>query len=330
MPEVSIILPVYNVEKYIAKSIRSVLNQSVRDFELLIVIDGSPDNSKRIAESFEDTRIKIFEKKHSGLSDTRNYGLEKASGKFIYFMDPDDWIEPDLLSENIDLIIKENLDFIVFGYYEEFENNSGKITRRNIINSKVAAFVRGQKNLNIDGYHLGILGYAWNKLYRKSFLEEHQCRFAKGISLVEDILFNTSVFAAAEIIRFNHKCYYHYVNRDRESLIRKFHKDSFGLIKRKTEALKYFSDKWDLPCEKELLSNSIVQGINYCIYNIYSCNNSLNEKEKREKVKEIVSDQETRSLISHFPARNHREKLYKESIQNEWVDVVTRLALHYE
>lgn len=330
MPRVSVIMPVYKVEKFIAKSIRSVLSQTLADFELLVVSDESPDRSCEIAASFKDKRIKIYKKKHGGLSDTRNYGLERATGKYIYFIDPDDWIEPDLLTENISIIEKEKLDFVVFGYFEEFENTRGEIKRKTLINSKVAAFVKGDKNLNIDGYHLGMMGYAWNKVYRREFLDKHQFRFAKGISLIEDILFNTSIFAAARIIRFNPECYYHYVNRKRESLINRFHEDSFGLIKRKTEALKYFSRQWGLPCEKELLSSSIVSGINYCIYNIYVCKNTLTQEEKRKLVDEIVSDAKTVNLISHYPAVTSRDKLYKKSIQNRWVDMVTRMALHHE
>ena len=89
MPKVSIILPCYNVEKYLARSIESALAQSYTDFELLVIIDGSPDNSKSIAEQYaqQDDRVKVFEKENGGLSDARNYGIERAKGEFIYFMD---------------------------------------------------------------------------------------------------------------------------------------------------------------------------------------------------------------------------------------------------
>src|SRR5690625_6955531 len=110
MPKVSIILPCYNVEKHLAQSIDSVLSQTHSNFELLVVIDGSPDNSKEIAEEYavKDARITVFDKPNGGLSDARNYGLKKAQGEFIYFMDSDDWIEPDLLKDNLKIIAQED------------------------------------------------------------------------------------------------------------------------------------------------------------------------------------------------------------------------------
>ena len=126
MPKISVILPVYNVEQYIAKSIHSVLNQSYIDFELIVVIDGSKDNSEVIAREFEktDLRVKVYTKPNGGLSDARNYGLNMATGEFIYFLDSDDWIENNLLKENIEIMVDKQLDFLVFGFYQDSVDNS--------------------------------------------------------------------------------------------------------------------------------------------------------------------------------------------------------------
>jgi len=140
MPKVSIILPVYNVEKYIAKSIQSVLNQTYQDFELLVIIDGSPDNSKQIAESFKDDRITIYEKPNGGLSDARNYGLERAKGEFVYFMDSDDWIEPNLLKDTVCVFEKNEIDFVVFGYFLDNEDLKGNLISTDEILTKNIQF----------------------------------------------------------------------------------------------------------------------------------------------------------------------------------------------
>src|SRR5690606_38194995 len=127
MPQTSIILPCYNVENYLPRAIESVLNQTNPDFGLLVVIDCSPDNSKTSAEKYalNDDRMRVFEKPNGGLSDARNYGVERAKGEFIYFMDSDDFIEPDLLEDKLKTIEDENLDFIIFGYTQDDEEKEG-------------------------------------------------------------------------------------------------------------------------------------------------------------------------------------------------------------
>ena len=96
-PKISIIMPMYRVERYIEKAIKSVLDQDFMDWELLIVNDGSPDGSREIASvvAAGDNRIRILDKENGGLSDARNYGLDRAIGDFVHFYDSDDWIEPD-------------------------------------------------------------------------------------------------------------------------------------------------------------------------------------------------------------------------------------------
>jgi len=324
---VSIVLPTYNVEKYLEKSVRSVLNQTWKNFELLIVVDDSPDNSLQIARSFSDPRIRVFNKPHGGLSDTRNYGLERARGSYIYFMDPDDWIEPGLLEENLEVLEREQLNFIVFGYHHEQENEKGIIESRRTVIPKIRCYQKGNHEDTIDGYHLEMFGYAWNKVYRKSFIDRHQFRFQKGISLVEDFLFNLPLFTVAGIIRFNSGCYYHYINRDRDSLIKKFRSNSFDLIKMKTVVLEQFANAWKLPYKEELLGESIVRGINYCIYNIYLCKNSLSAAQREELVDSIVHDHRTSDLIRHYRPRRLKDRLYKERIQLKMTDSVIRLAL---
>ncbi|HLS70254.1 MAG TPA: glycosyltransferase family 2 protein, partial [Chitinophagaceae bacterium] len=236
MPKVSIILPCYNVEKHLAQSIDSVLSQTHSNFELLVVIDGSPDNSKEIAEEYavKDARITVFDKPNGGLSDARNYGLKKAQGEFIYFMDSDDWIEPDLLKDNLKIIAQENLNFIVFGYFADFKNTEEELTQQKNNKPKIETL---KPSDSIDNYHLGILGYAWNKIYRKSFLDQHHFRFKKGISLIEDILFNAPIYQVSDIIRFNPHSYYHYIQREEETLVKKFYPDIFELQKMKIEVL---------------------------------------------------------------------------------------------
>lgn len=319
MPKVSIILPVYNVEKYIAKSIQSVIDQTFTDFELLVIIDGSPDHSIEIAQSFQDDRIQIYEKENGGLSDARNYGLERAKGEFIYFMDSDDWIEPNLLQENLLIVENENLDFIIFGYTQDNEDLNGIVKSQKQFIPTVKEYLKSTNDLEINSTDLGIMGYAWNKIYRKSFLDQHQFQFQKGISLVEDILFNAPIYQNSEIIRFNQKPYYHYINREVPTLMKQFHLNSFELKKMKVNILNDFFTEWKIKNKKVILSNALIQGIRYCIHNLYSYKNQLTNKHKINFIKMMISDPMTEQYVNQYKASSFADKLYKFCIKNKLV-----------
>lgn len=312
---ISVIMPVYNVEKYIAKSIQSVLNQTYQDFELLVIIDGSPDNSKQIVESFEDDRITIYEKPNGGLSDARNYGLERANGEFIYFMDSDDWIEPTLLEDNLKIIQEENLDFVIFGYIQDDEDADGNLIKSTAQLPKHKQFQKGEP-LKLDSHHIGLMGYAWNKVYRRSFLNKHNFKFEKGISLVEDILFNAPIYSISQKIVFNPKAYYHYFNRPVITLMKTFHENSFELKKKKNVALKRFFDEWKIKNGDQILGYLHIQGIRYCIHNLFSFKNQLNFNQKVEYIKRMYKDEMTRRYIKKYKAEDKNSKIYRYLIYN--------------
>ncbi|WP_310993600.1 glycosyltransferase family 2 protein [Aequorivita marina] len=328
MPKVSIILPCYNVEKYIAKSIQSVLDQTYTDFELLVVIDGSPDNSKAVTETFKDKRIRIFEKPNGGLSDARNFGLERAKGEFIYFMDSDDWIEPDLLADNMALIEKNNLNVVVFGYIQDDENIAG-----NVINSKQMAppkicLEKGKDSFPTDTHIIGILGYAWNKIYRRSFLQKNNIMFEKGTSLIEDILFNSLVYEKVDTLCFNDKCYYHYLNRQVPTLMKKFHVNSFKLSKRRMFAVDEFLNEWKVEeaIREQRKAAGVVGGIRYSIHNLYAFKNQLSEKESKTYVKNMLNDPLTEKYIGLYKSKTKKDFLYKIMIEYKMLNLLTRLA----
>ncbi len=319
MPKISVILPCYNVEKYLARSINSVLTQTYANFELLVIIDGSPDNSLKIAESFKSSKINIFEKENGGLSDARNYGLERASGKYVYFMDSDDWIEPNLLEDNILIIEQANLDFIIFGYRQDDEDSQGNLIDSKDMLPHLVNLSKGDKNLNLDLHHLGLMGYAWNKIYRRKFLIENNLRFEKGVSLVEDILFNSQVYNLSETIRFNNKAYYHYINRPVITLMKMFYPNSFELKKRKIEVLKILFNHWNISNNDELVSSTLVQSIRYCIHNLFSYRNQLSFYEKAQYVKKMYECGLTKEFIKFYVPKSSKDKIYKFFIKNRMV-----------
>lgn len=126
MPKISIIVPVYNVEKYLEKCVRSILAQTFTDFELILVDDGSPDSSGAMCDQFaeQDQRVKVIHKENGGLSDARNAGIEIATGEYLGFVDSDDYIADDMYELLYTNIVKEDADLSICGIYDVYEGKS--------------------------------------------------------------------------------------------------------------------------------------------------------------------------------------------------------------
>lgn len=212
MCEISIIVPIYNVEKYMEKCINSILNQTFNDFELLLINDGSTDKSGEICDLYAkaDKRIKVIHKDNSGVSDTRNLGIKKSCGKYIQFIDPDDWIEKDLLRNVYKIIEEEKSDIVFFGMKRENFSNGEiieKIASEELTNSI-------NINKNYDAIRLmkeDLFGFTWCKLFKSSIIKSNSIFFDKRLYLAEDEKFTCYYYSYINKISIIRKSYYHYV-----------------------------------------------------------------------------------------------------------------------
>ncbi|WP_455537647.1 glycosyltransferase [Terrisporobacter sp.] len=204
---VSIIIPVYNAEKFIAKCLDSIKNQTYKNLEIILINDGSTDNSGEICEEYckSDDRFKVIHKKNGGVSSARNLGLSKVSGDYICFIDPDDWIEADMIEHLYELTQKYNCDMGICGYYKE-ENKTilNKNSNREILTySKYDAL---NKILDEEGFK----GFLWNKIFSKKIIGKNT-RFVEDIHFCEDLLFVTQCILNSSKIVYDNKPYYHYI-----------------------------------------------------------------------------------------------------------------------
>lgn len=173
MPKFSIVMPGYNVEKYIERAVDSVLNQSKKDFELIIVNDGSTDKTKEICDGFKDKKIKVIHKKNGGLSDARNEGVKKATGEYIIFMDSDDYWDKDLLKE-ITKSLSNNPDLVRFQIRTVDENNNQKDYPELAFESK-----SGEEAFSlITKYHF--VENAWAYAIKREYYLKEKFEFKKG------------------------------------------------------------------------------------------------------------------------------------------------------
>lgn len=215
---ISVIVPIYKVERYLNKCVDSILNQTFTDFELILVDDGSPDNCGRICDEYaeKDNRIHVIHKENGGLSDARNAGLNYATGEYIVFVDSDDFIEPDLLEKAYSTIVK-GYDIVSFGF--NVIGVDGSISA--IIHPEVGKELRFEKQADYLEFILKIfmnwrVGWeAWSRIYRRDIIEKYELRFEDNSRIfAEDMYFNFCYIVHTKTMYAMKDCLYNYLRRN--------------------------------------------------------------------------------------------------------------------
>lgn len=217
MPRFSIIIPAYNVEPYISECLDSVLNQQFSDYEIILINDGSTDNTPDICLKYagKDKRIRYYSKENGGLSHTRNYGIDRADGEYVFFLDSDDMIEEDALLYLNEIIEKDDPDVVVTRYRildnitKELKNTSD--FPETVLNNKGMSVAQKYEQCYL---YNDISPTATLTVPRLKYLNDHGLRFLNGI-LHEDELWTPQVFLNAKKLSFcTASCYQYRINRD--------------------------------------------------------------------------------------------------------------------
>ena len=212
MPKISILVPVYNVEKYIRSSIESVLNQSFKDYELILVNDGTLDKSGEICDEYagKDERIKVIHKKNEGFYSARNIALSQAKGEYVYFMDSDDWLEENLLKENLQIAQSKHADVVFFGHFRDRVGDRGTSSNE-IAPSKTITL---ESTLDPEFFYelQRIIGMAvWQMIIRRDVIEKNELSFPK-MKREPDMSFLIDLYnSISGPVVFNHRSYYHHI-----------------------------------------------------------------------------------------------------------------------
>ena len=211
-PMVSIIVPIYNAENYLRRCVDSILNQEYTDFELLLVNDGSTDASGDICEEYgdRDPRVIVIPKENTGVSDSRNRALDRARGKYLQFLDSDDWITPDATRLFVRAAEEYGCDMVISDFYRvvgERLSTKGDIEEEGVLTREEFA---AHMMENPADFYYGVL---WNKLYRRDIVEEHNLRMDTDINWCEDFMFNLEYIRYAKVFYALHAPIYYYVKR---------------------------------------------------------------------------------------------------------------------
>lgn len=287
--KVSVIIPVYNVENYIEECVESVINQTLKEIEIIIVNDGTKDNSiKKIEKYLSNPRVILINKENGGVSSARNTGLKIARGEYISFIDSDDFIEPTMLEKLYNEGEGMDIVFSNFARIDEFGNI--EIEKNNFENLEIK---EGSYFYNIE------LGYIWNKIYNHKFLKEYNIKFKENM-LMEDLLFSLKVFSIAKKVKYLDKVYYYYrvginesavntliknkelMNKTYNQLIEEVEKFLIEFEGKKFIKLRIFLTKIDLFVRKkklnnEKINNKKIKEIEEKIENLWDENFSIEE-----------------------------------------------------
>ncbi|NBH35661.1 glycosyltransferase family 2 protein [Clostridiaceae bacterium] len=289
-PVFSIIMPIYNAEKYLKSAINSVIKQTYTNWELILINDASTDNSLQICQQYikNEKRIRLHNKKiNHGLGMARNTGISLAQGKWIFFMDSDDTIKINTLEELSLYSTYDNLDIIVFGFTQNFENSKGHIVKQVKLIPHIKDYeLIGNQVIQLDEQK--VFPYAWNKIYKTAFLHSYNLSF-ESTKMIEDFLFNIQAFSKANQVKCISKIYYNYRKPEHITLSSEY-MDNFHLLclRRMQEERQLLVDlKCNSPKNFKILYQIHIKHIFSSLVRV-STIQTLTPKEQLAKIKDIL------------------------------------------
>lgn len=300
--KVSVIVPVYNIEKYVTRCILSLKNQTYKDIEVVIIDDGSTDDSKNIVEKqvSGDDRFVIINQKNSGLSAARNIGLKYASGDFVMFVDGDDWIDENCIEVLLAKFPKD-CQVVIFPYIREYKNHSYPVhlfdSETELMGMELMLRQTGPVE-NIDPQRLDNLSTAWGKLFRKEVIQDLEFIDTKIIG-TEDCLYNLYCAQRIKQAKYIEGTFYHYNKVNMNSLTVNYKKNYF---KQRWNFYSYVKDIF-VKTKKEsvfykALSNRICLEVFGLALNIVSSN--LKIREKVSEMKNVLYDERYPEYFKNF------------------------------
>lgn len=261
MDLISIVIPIYNVEKYIKKCLDSVLVQTYTNLEVICVNDGSTDSSGKIVCSYSDPRIRYFKKNNGGLSDARNFGIEKCTGNLVFLLDSDDYIFPNTIELLYNFQKKTDAD-VAIGEYIKVDENGIPIKdakKNHLVNSSFNG-----KECYRNFWNYVELNVAWAKLYKTSFLKNYRFPFGK-INEDEFIIYKT-IYEASKVVLCN-SLVYAYVVRNNSIMNSNFSSRNLDALEAYEKRIEYFTNNKEFT----LVKNVERLILNWLSASIYKC-----------------------------------------------------------
>ncbi|MBO4251197.1 MAG: glycosyltransferase [Clostridia bacterium] len=303
--KLSIIVPVYNAEKYLDRCIKSIYDQTFTDYEIILVNDGSSDNSLALCRKYaeNDNRITVIDKKNGGAGSARNAGLIVATGEYVTFPDVDDWFEPNMYEELYALAKSGDYDIVFSG----FNNYSQNLKHINTVNCSAVDFKTQKecrKNIMTLFPTTTIFDAPWNKLYKRQLIEENRVRFT-DLRRCQDAVFNLDVYRCAKSVRSTEKAYYNYLNNDSDKVNKKFPKDYIDINIYYYYHIKEMFESWGMYKGdiKTHYDSSFLLGVYGSVNMFDNPLWKLTRKEQKEFVENILNKKEVTEFFAYADVR---------------------------
>lgn len=290
---ISIVVPIYNVEQYLQKCVDSLINQTYKNLEIILVDDGSPDNCPKICDEYakQDSRIKVIHKENGGLSDARNAGMNIATGEYISFIDSDDWIKSEMIEDMYNRMIEDNSDLVSSGVLwadeDGVEIRNATVSENCVLNTEQA-----MTELINDGK---LKQHVWNKLYKADLIKN--IPFDKG-KYHEDVFWSYKVIGEAERISIEKNSYYFYVQRSESIMGEKYSAKRLDALDAMELRCEYIKEKFP-----NLYNNALTIYIGSCMYHLQLALSVGTDKDVIRNIKSRISYRKNGNVFENLAGK---------------------------
>lgn len=304
MVKVSAIVPVYNSEDTVEATVKSIINQTITDIEVLLVNDGSTDNTLQVCKKMEavDNRIKIINKENGGVSSARNTGLKIARGDYIGFVDADDWIEPNMFESMYSDMLSKNADIAMSNFYNGKNKVHLDIERSVLHNNDIFNLIVKNIISPVEDSTSVIMGNVWRCLFTKDIIKD--IYFIEELPYMEDQLFVLEALLNANIVIINQSYFYHY-NVNYSSAMRNYKDNFYSLGKLYFEKLLLLLTKYDsrMKVEENLRKRYLILILSF-IRNEVHIDNPYNFLQRIRNIKQICNDKLLKNYLDDVSRLN--------------------------
>lgn len=326
--KVSVIIPIYNVEKFINRGLTNFLKQTFQDFEVLLVDDGSMDGSSALCEAWtaRNPKIRVLHKENGGSGSARNLGIENARGEYIYFFDIDDLADETLLEYCVRTMDDTYADMMVFSYRNK-DVSTGQ--EYEIVMDDIRINSNDElRNIYVDQFVMKMNGFLWNKMYRKSFLNEHRLRF-ENLLVQQDEVFNLSAYPYVSKMIISSRVLYTYYIYNEGNTRSRFISNRFDIYLTVNDRFHTLKEHWKLNDGRLVrymhnrLWNSTRDGL---IQNLTSDRCLWSKEDMETEISRIAVDQRINEAISYlYPLCGFEQKLYINAVLKKSIPRLLRI-----
>ena len=316
-PKISIIVPVYNAEKYIDRCMQSIYAQTMTDYEIILVNDGSKDGSLTKCQEYaqKDSRVKVIDKENGGAGSARNAGIEVATGEYLAFPDADDWFENDMFQELYDLAKSGDYDIVFSGvnYYTQGENGEMVYSRSAYCKPLQFATQQECRESVMDLFPTTtIFDVPWNKLYKKEMVLSGGVRF-RNLRRCQDAVFNIDCYNCARKVATSENAYYNYMENTQADVWRKFPKNYIDINVYYYTHLKEILTEWGVYKDEVKLhyDTSFVLAVYGTLKMFDNPNWGMDKKAQQEYVKQIMARGDVQEFLANADIREDAKQKFK-------------------